>query len=60
MSKETVKKVNKVWKGFLFALATFVGFGALIYNSAHFFTTGWILMFAFTSELLNEEDYAIN
>ena len=59
MSKKEIKAINMVLKGILFGLAGFIGVLAIMYNLGHLITAGILLVAAFESEFVNEEDYDI-
>lgn len=59
MSKNDIKRINRIWRGFLFVLAAVIAVCAWIWNPGHLFTAGLTLAFAFETELFNEEDYDI-
>ena len=48
MSKESLKKINMIYKTAMFAGAAALAIGALIYNPCHLWTAG--LMVAYTLE----------
>lgn len=55
MSKESIKLINKIYKGFMFSLALFVAIMAIIKNPGHLFTAGLILAFGINSEIINKD-----
>ena len=59
MSRESVKRINKAWKAFLFIAAAAMAVCAWIWNPCHLFTAGLILACAFESEIVKSEDYDI-
>lgn len=59
MSKNEIKVINKLWKGFLFVLAVIVAVCALRQNPGHLFTAGFLLVASFESNIVKKEDHDI-
>lgn len=55
-SKELVKIVNKIYKGFIFSVAIALGIAAWFKNPGHLFTAGLIFAFGLNSELISKDD----
>lgn len=59
MSKESIKKVNKLFKGFMITLATVIAIAALFGNPGHLFTAAVVMAIGLEGEIVNSEDYDI-
>lgn len=57
MSEESIKYVNKVWKGFVITVAVIVAIVAIFENVGHLFTAAVIFAFGLESEFVKKEDY---
>lgn len=55
MSKESVKIINKIYKGFVFSVAIIIGIVALFKNPGHLFSAGIIFAFGLNSELVSKD-----
>ena len=49
MSKEQVKKVNKIYRTMVIGAAAVIAICAMIYNPAHLFTAGLVYAFGLES-----------
>lgn len=57
MSKESVKKINKAFKVFMFVLAAGIAVAALIGNSGHLVTAAVVFAIGLECEIVNKENY---
>lgn len=55
VSKEDLRKVNRIYKGIMFTLAASLAVGALIYNPYHLYTAALIAAYALESEFVAKE-----
>lgn len=55
MSKESIKLINKVYKGFIFSVAIACAIVAWFKNPGHLFTAGLIFAFGLNSELVSKD-----
>ena len=60
VSKEDLRKVNRIYKVVMFSLAAALAIGALIYNPCHLATAGLIVAYTLTSEFVAKEDGGIS
>lgn len=60
VSKEDLRKVNRIYKVAMFSLAAALAIGALIYNPFHLATAGLIVAYTLTSEFVAKEDGGIS
>lgn len=60
ISKEDLRKVNRIYKAAMFALAAALAIGALIYNPFHLATAGLIVAYALSSEFVAKKDGGIS
>ena len=55
MSKESIKIINKIYKGFIFSVAIALAIVALVKNPGHLFTAGLIFVFGLHSEIISKD-----
>ena len=60
VSKEDLRKVNRIYKVAMFSLAAALAIGALIYNPFHLATAALIVAYTLTSEFVAKEDGGIS
>lgn len=60
VSKEDLRKVNRIYKGAMFSLAAALAIGALIYNPFHLATAAIIVAYALESGFVTKEDGGIS
>lgn len=60
VSKEDLKKVNRIYKVVMFSIAAALAIGALIYNPFHLATAGLIVAYTLSSEFVAKEDGRIS
>lgn len=60
VSKEDLRKVNRIYKVAMFSIAAALAIGALIYNPFHLATAGIIVAYTLTSEFVVKEDGGIS
>jgi hypothetical protein len=56
MSKEQVKKVNKIYRTMVIGAAAVIAICAMIYNPAHLFTAGLVYAFGLESEIVKADE----
>ena len=60
VSKEDLRKVNRIYKVAMFSLAAALAIGALIYNPFHLAAAGLIVAYTLSSEFVAKEDGGIS
>ena len=55
MSKESIKIINKIYKGFIFSVAIALAIVALVKNPGHLFTAGLIFAFGLNSKIISKD-----
>lgn len=60
VSKEDLRKVNRIYKVAMFSIAAALAIGALIYNPFHLATAGLIVAYTLSSEFVAKEDGGIS
>ena len=55
MSKESIKIINKIYKGFIFSMAITLAVIAILKNPGHLFTAGLIFTFGLNTELISKD-----
>ena len=55
MSKESIKIVNKIYKGIIFAVAATIAVLAFFKNPGHLFTAGLVFAFGLETELVSKD-----
>lgn len=60
VSKEDLRKVNRIYKVVMFSIAAALAIGALIYNPFHLATAGLIVAYTLSSEFVAKEDGGIS
>lgn len=55
MSKESIKIVNRIYKGIIISVAVILAVVAWFKNPGHLFTAGLIFAFALESELISKD-----
>ena len=56
MSKEQVKKVNKIYRSMVIGVAAAIAVCAVIYNPGHLFTAVLVFAFGLESEIVKADD----
>ena len=56
MSKESIKLINKVYKGIIISMSLALAVGAIFNNPAHLFTAGLIFAFGINSEVVSKDE----
>lgn len=57
MSKESIKRINKVYKAAMFAIAVVIAVLAILKNPGHLFTASMVFIFGLTTDFVNPENY---
>ena len=60
VSKEDLRKVNRIYKVVMFSLAAALAIGALIYNPFHLATAGLIVAYALSSGFVENKEGGIS
>ena len=60
VSKEDLRKVNRIYKVVMFSIAAALAIGALIYNPFHLATAGLIVAYTLSSEFVAKEEGGIS
>lgn len=60
VSKEDLRKVNRIYKVVMFSIAAALAIGAMIYNPFHLATAGLIVAYTLSSEFVAKEDGGIS
>lgn len=60
VSKEDLRKVNRIYKVVMFSIAAALAIGALIYNPFHLATAAIIVAYTLSSEFVAKEDGGIS
>lgn len=55
MSKESIKLINKVYKGIIISVSLTLGVVAVFTNPGHLFTAGLIFAFGINSEIISKD-----
>ena len=56
VSKEDLRKINRIYKVVLFSIAAALAIGALIYNPFHLATAGIIVAYALESRFVENKE----
>lgn len=60
VSKEDLRKVNRIYKVVMFSIAAALAIGALIYNPFHLATAGIIVAYALESGFVEKKDGGVS
>ena len=56
MSKESIKIVNKIYRGFITVISVALAIVALKYNPGHLFTAGLLYAFGINTEIISPDE----